>query len=285
MFREIVGYLAEGVVGLAQALETLAPAAIVFLALGWIVKRGALWAHMTRAFGEGVLNLKLGAFNLILVAPGLGAVAAALEDAAHGRGWHLIPPDAWSAAPDWVVILVAVLAGDFIGYWRHRLEHTRVLWPSHAVHHSDTAMTFLTLNRFHPINRVTTVLIDAAFLLALGLPPFAIAANLLVRHAYGQFIHADLPWTYGPLGRVFVSPAMHRWHHADDPRFYHANFATVFSVFDQAFGTYKVPGPCAAPLGVSDPMPPTLAGQLGYAFTARAYRVDATTPSGRPRIP
>lgn len=46
----------------------------------------------------------------------------------------------------------------------------------------------------------------------------------------------------------------------------------VFSVFDRAFGIYRVPGPCTAPLGVTDRMSPTLAGQLGYAFSPRAYR-------------
>jgi hypothetical protein len=67
-----------------------------------------------------------------------------------------------------------------------------------------------------------------------------------------MFIHMDLPWTYGPLGRVFVSPAMHRWHHMRDTAGAGANFATVFSLFDRAFRTHHMPGPCTAPLGVRD---------------------------------
>jgi hypothetical protein len=133
-------------------------------------------------------------------------------------------------------------------------------------------MTWLTLERFHPINRLTTFLIDSSALLLLGLPPAALIANMLVRHYYGYLIHADLPWTYGPLGRVFVSPAMHRWHHAADKAAFDTNYATVFSIFDQAFGTYRVPGPCTVPLGVTDDMAPTLAGQMSYAFSPRAYR-------------
>ncbi len=133
-------------------------------------------------------------------------------------------------------------------------------------------MTWLTLQRFHPINRITTYLIDVGVLLLLGFPPVVVVANSLVRHYYGYFIHADLPWTYGPLGRVLVSPAMHRWHHAADARFFNTNYATVFSVFDQMFGTFRVPGPCTSPLGVSDKMQPTLAGQMAYALSPRAYR-------------
>ncbi len=118
---------------------------------------------------------------------------------------------------------------------------------------------------------ITTFTIDSAVLLWLGLPPFAVIANALVRQYYGYFIHADLPWTYGPLGKVFVSPAMHRWHHAKDPRYFQTNFATVFSIFDRAFGTFRVPGPCDVALGVTDDMAPTLVGQLRYAVTPKAY--------------
>ncbi len=45
---------------------------------------------------------------------------------------------------------------------------------------------------------------------------------------------------------------MHRWHHARDVKGTGSNFATVFSVFDKAFGTYYVPGLCNVPLGVTD---------------------------------
>ena len=75
-------------------------------------------------------------------------------------------------------------------------------------------MTFLTLWRFHPINRATTAVIDIACLSAMGFPQWSITVVFAVRHYYGQFIHADVPWTYGPLKYLFVSPVMHRWHHA-----------------------------------------------------------------------
>ena len=114
---------------------------------------------------------------------------------------------------------VAVFIGDFTGYWRHRLEHTRILWPSHAVHHSDTEMTWLTLARFHPFNRLTTFTIDSAVLLWLGLPPFAVIANALVRQYYGYFIHAICLGPMAHWARSSSRPAMHRWHHAKDPRY------------------------------------------------------------------
>jgi sterol desaturase/sphingolipid hydroxylase (fatty acid hydroxylase superfamily) len=62
------------------------------------------------------------------------------------------------------------------------------------------------------------------------------------------------PWTYGWLGSMFVSPAMHRWHHARDAAYANTNLATLFSVFDRAFGTLSVPHPCTVPLSVGEGM-------------------------------
>ena len=52
-----------------------------------------------------------------------------------------------------------------------------------------------------------------------------------------------------------------------------SNFATVFSVFDQAFRTYYVPGLCTVPLGVTDDIAPGVMGQLRFPLVAwaRAY--------------
>jgi sterol desaturase/sphingolipid hydroxylase (fatty acid hydroxylase superfamily) len=146
------------------------------------------------------------------------------------------------------------------------------MWPAHAVHHSDTEMTWLSLERFHPINRLTTFGIDASALLVLGLPPYAVVANSLIRHYYGYFIHADLPWTYGKWNILLVSPAMHRWHHSADEVAYDSNFATVFGLWDWAFGTHYVPGLCKGPLGVTDDIEPTLWSQFSYALRPSTYR-------------
>ncbi|MWD28774.1 sterol desaturase family protein [Aquicoccus sp. SCR17] len=226
---------------------------------------------MRRAAKESGLNASILIFNTALLLPIISIASVATSDIAGWIGISDFGRSFWTGLTPGLVIFMAVFWGDFVGYWRHRLEHSPLLWPSHAVHHSDTEMTWLTLERFHPINRITTFLIDSTALLALGFPPYAVVANNLVRHYYGYFIHADLPWTYNRWSLVFVSPAMHRWHHAADPRAFDTNFATVFSIFDRIFGTYRVPGPCDVPLGVTDKMAPTLIGQMGYAFTPRAY--------------
>lgn len=250
--------------------ELILPA-LFFLLLGLIVKRKALFRDIRRAMPETRLNIQIMVFNLVFTLPIITLAATFLSQFWHSTGLVLYQPEDWKSWNALAVILLAVVVGDFVGYWRHRFEHNSFLWPSHAVHHSDTEMTWLSLERFHPINRLTTFAIDASALLLLGLPPYAVVANSLVRHYYGFLIHADLPWTYGKLNILFVSPAMHRWHHSAEKKAYDRNFATVFGLWDWAFGTHYVPGVCDGPLGVTDDMDQTLWSQFSYAFRPKAY--------------
>lgn len=242
-----------------------------FALLALVVKRRRLLSDVKRAAPEIRVNLLIHTLDATLVAPVLAIIAVTLSGFFRGNGLSVLPPSLWDNLHPALVAVCAVFMGDFIGYWRHRLEHSPLLWPSHAVHHSDTQMTWLAIFRFHPINRLSTTLIDFSFLLALGLPAYALLVNALVRHYYGALIHANLPWTYGPLKHVFVSPAMHRWHHANNPTAYNTNFASVFSIFDKMFGTFRVPGECRAPLGVCENMGHGVLGQLLHPFKPSAY--------------
>jgi sterol desaturase/sphingolipid hydroxylase (fatty acid hydroxylase superfamily) len=272
MWFDIQDLLIQSSVAVYRALDGLLWPLIFGSILGVSVKRMRLFTDVRRALPETSLNLQIMVFNAIFLLPVLAITSTALANIVNTYGLVLVGPESWATLPSVAVITIAIVIGDFTGYWRHRLEHTALLWPSHAVHHSDTEMTLLTLQRFHPINRITTFLIDVGVLLILGFPPYAVFANSMFRHYYGYYIHADLPWTYGPLNKLFVSPAMHRWHHSLDREAFHTNFATVFGLWDWMFGTLRVPGPCNVPLGVTDDMPPTLRDQMLYAFSARAYR-------------
>ena len=151
------------------------------------------------------------------------------------------------------VLVAALVAGDFIGYWRHRLEHSRWFWPVHEMHHSDEQMHWSTVFRFHPLNRLTTTAVDMGSLWALGFPWWSIFASAAARHYYGLVLHAQTGWTYGCLGLIFVSPAAHRIHHARD--IHGKNFATFFACWDRMFGTCSLPDNRAAqsavPTGVA----------------------------------
>lgn len=273
MLSDLQAFSSSGAVSLWKAIQMLAVSAVYFGLLALLVKGTGALEAAKRARRETSVNLWLFAIDALLIAPIIAIVVRIIRVSIVGSPLELVRPDWWAAMPAAVTLFAAIFVGDFISYWRHRIEHTRLLWPSHAIHHSDTEMTWLTLSRFHPINRLTTMVIDTAFLAVAGFPEWSLVLNVIVRHFYGEFIHADFPWTYGRLGRVIVSPVMHRWHHARDVEGSGSNFATVFSVFDQAFGTYYVPGPCNVPLGVNDEMGRGTMGQLLYPFIEWGGRI------------
>lgn len=252
--------------------------AFVFVSLAVVLKGNEAITAARRAAAETRVNLSLHFLDVLFVAPLISLLVQGVQWVVDWSGFALTGPESWASVGTVGTLVAVVFVGDLVGYWRHRVEHTRLLWPAHAIHHSDTEMTWLTLSRFHPINHATTAAIDIAVIALFGFPAWALVASFLIRHYYGQFIHADLPWTYGPLKRVFVSPVMHRWHHARDVVGSGSNFATVFSVFDQAWGTYHCPGPCDVPLGVNDDMGQGTIGQLLYPFVAWADRLRPRRP-------
>lgn len=286
-------------------IET-ATSLVVFLGkIAWLVAQGLIWPAIAFALlalamkGRGAIDaarraapqtrttLALYVVDFFLVSPPLAMMIIWIVSTVHRYGLELVSQNTWSEIGAPVTLAVTLVLGDFNAYWRHRFEHTRWLWPAHAIHHSDDEVTWLTGTRFHPVNSLTTAVLDITLLALLGFPAWALTANGLVRHYYGEFIHADLPWTYGVFGRVFVSPAMHRWHHARDVAGSGSNFATIFSVFDQTFGTHYVPGPCTVALGVNDAIGRGAWSQLLYPFSkwmarlTRAVRLKRVKGDGR----
>ncbi len=262
MIAVVVGFFETSLRTVAQAAEILTYSAVFFAFLAFLIKGWDAWRGARRAFAEVRATLWLQLANIIVFGPLIAMAVTLWREVVKHYSLELLDPRLWSVLGSAGTLVAVVFVGDFLAYWRHRFQHTRWLWPAHAIHHSDTEMTWVTIGRFHPLDNFTTDCFDFGLLALLGFPDWALVANAIVRNYYGQFIHADLPFMYGPLGRLFVSPVMHRWHHARDVEGAGSNFATVFSVFDQAFGTYYVPGFCTVPLGVTDTIQPTTVGRL-----------------------
>jgi sterol desaturase/sphingolipid hydroxylase (fatty acid hydroxylase superfamily) len=51
-------------------------------------------------------------------------------------------------------------------------------------------------------------------------------------------LHANLPWTFGPLRNALASPAFHRWHHTWEAEGMDRNFSGLFPWIDLLFGTF-----------------------------------------------
>lgn len=262
----------------AHDLGLLALCAVFFAVLALLVKGRKAFADARAAAGETRINLILTLLGQLTVAPLVALFILALIEVLKTHGLNLAPPRLWDVIGQWPTLLLAVVAGDFIGYWRHRVQHMKWLWPAHAIHHSDTRLSWLSLERMHPLDQFGSAL-DTVILSALGFPFWALAGNVFVRHYYGYLIHADVPWTLGKAGLVLNSPAMHRWHHARDVDGSGHNFATVFSIWDRLFGTYYQPGPCTAPLGVREDMGKGAVGQYLHPLKAWWAAIRRPAPS------
>lgn len=214
--------------------------AMVFGLLALAVKRGAIVDALKRSRRETETNLALVMLNYVLLATFFASAAAwwgeslRVSDSLAGF---------WERSSPVLTVAVTLLLGELVIYWRHRIEHLPMLWPMHAVHHSDEAMTWLALLRKHPLAYVLALFVDTAPLLLLGLPVWAIAGVALARAFWGHFIHADVPWTLGPIGKWIISPAAHRLHHIDDLELCGSNYGGILTLWDKVFGTYIDPAP------------------------------------------
>lgn len=187
---------------------------------------------------------------------------------------HSAGADFMASLPGPLQFALALLLYDAKKYWIHRLQHTRWLWPLHAIHHCDTHLTWMNFHRQHPLEPVMASALSILLLMALGIPPLMIAGAASLHGIYGYYIHQNLPLSHGPLRYVLVSPRMHRVHHSlDHPN---CNYGGMFAFNDVLFGTYRDPGQVAIRTGVEDLGPDDgIVGQMIYPFRAWARMLRA----------
>lgn len=152
----------------------------------------------------------------VAVVPALTVVETgfAVEMTRHA---HFLMVSRLPLLPQVVVVAVILIGIDAMNWVAHLANHRSAsLWRLHALHHSQEDMSVLTTFRTHPLVHATYLgaLLPALVLGASGPVP---AAAII---AYGCLVtlpHANLRWSFGPLGRILVSPAYHRLHHARSP--------------------------------------------------------------------
>jgi sterol desaturase/sphingolipid hydroxylase (fatty acid hydroxylase superfamily) len=173
-----------------------------------------------------------------------------------------------SALPPAVQIAAILLIGDFIGYWTHRLFHGRALWRFHAVHHGSTQVDWLSAVRLHPVNDAVAKVAQSLPLLFMGFDYTLLAGYVPFLTFYAIFLHANVPWSFGPLRYVVASPAFHRWHHTSQDEGLDKNFAGLLPMWDLLFGTFYMPrGRQPEAFGIAgERVPDGVIAQLLYPF-------------------
>lgn len=144
-----------------------------------------------------------------------------------------------SSLPTGLQAILVLVVGDCAGYWAHRAQHRfKFLWAFHTTHHSQERMSIFTGARFHPIDTLWGMLAVYIPLRILGESPLASQLYAYLIWFVNVLVHSRIPWSYGFLYKIFVSPVFHSYHHSTDAAHHHKNFSSgIFSVWDYWFGT------------------------------------------------
>jgi sterol desaturase/sphingolipid hydroxylase (fatty acid hydroxylase superfamily) len=245
-----------GIVQVLLLYAILRPLEARFPAEAWTDRRG------TGVDVAYTLLHRLGAFPLavfLLLTP-LADSAAAWLRAREITPFNL---DAlWPGVTDVPVVsfLLYLVVLDLLDYWLHRGQHRwRWWWALHALHHSQRKMSFWTDDRNHLLDSLINDAVKAAVALAIGVEPAQFVGLTIATRVLQSVQHANLPWSYGPLGYLVVSPVFHRVHHAigfgHEGRRHGCNFAVLLPVWDVLFGTADYRS-SIEPTGIRDQLPP-----------------------------
>lgn len=228
-------------------------AAIAFLCLLLLIdlaRRG--WRlSWSRRIVEGILaTLALFHFNFLFV-PLVWLCWEKIKQLYALIGIPSIPTEFWAGVPVWVLVPFAIIVYDFANYWNHRLMHRPLLWPVHAIHHSDPDVTGLTTYRIHMLEGLVMWTSYTVLLSWLGLPENAVGLGAVFITLHNIYVHVNIDWDHGPFRLLIASPRFHRWHHADVAEAHGKNLANISPLWDWMFGTYHCPGPCNERVGAA----------------------------------
>lgn len=237
--------------------------------------RGAWKAHVAspavRTDGAYAVFYLAGIYAFLVSGPTYRLLEALVS--AYAPFLHL---DLLRGLPWWTQFFVASVAMDGVLYWTHRALH-RVpwLWAFHSVHHSQREMNGLANFRFHAGDVFVRGLAQFVPGLVLGVPVWVWLPSVWIQVALDCLAHSGLGWSYGPLGRVLVSPRFHRLHHSAEPGHRDLNFGMTYSFWDRAFGTAGGQASEPEAYGLADgSVPPTFLRQLAHPFAA-LFHVDS----------
>ncbi len=138
------------------------------------------------------------------------------------------------------VILLALIATDFVYYWIHFTYHkSRWFWATHVVHHSSEHFNLTTALRQQWTNGISGAVLFKMPLVLLGIHPGIIVFVMAINLIYQFWFHTE---TVNKMPRwfefIFNTPSHHRVHHGRNARYLDCNYAGILIIWDRMFGTF-----------------------------------------------
>ena len=137
----------------------------------------------------------------------------------------------------WGLLFLGV---DLCFYVEHRCEHySRILWAVHVTHHSSVEYNLTTGFRSSVFRPFVSIWFYLPLVL-LGFKPLDILFMDALCQIYGIMVHTryikKMPsW----FEWIWVSPGLHRVHHASNVTYLDKNMGMVLIIWDRLFGTFQ----------------------------------------------
>jgi len=212
-------------------LAWAAPLFVLAVALEWwFVSRGTLKGRYETK--DAVTSMVMGLGNLISDLT-FGFISLGLLMWA----WQFRLIDLGVSLP---IILLALVAQDFLYYWKHRAAHQiRWFWTAHVVHHSSEYYNLSTALRQPWNNHFTGFVLLSTPLVFLGVHPLLLGFVGAINLLYPYWVHTEaiqkMPrW----FEAVMNTPSHHRVHHGTNPQYLDTNYAGIFIIWDRLFGSF-----------------------------------------------
>ena len=183
---------------------------------------------------ESVLNLMIGFIGMAITSALLGYAVVWVLSFLYGFHFYQIENNVFS-------LLLCLVLMDFLYYCVHYYAHnTNIGWAAHIVHHSTKHFNLSVGMRIGWTQHYFALIFVPLPLI--GFKPELIVMCYAIQGAY-QFIshlsyRVSLPiW----FERIFITPGLHSLHHATNKEYLGTNLGSIFSIWDQIFGTYTTP--------------------------------------------
>lgn len=166
--------------------------------------------------------------------------------------------------------LLSFLALDLMFYLWHKASHRfDCLWMFHKVHHNDPYLNVSTAFRIHIVELLIATVLKAAYIIVLEVDKTTLLVQEAIMMMFAMFHHTNTAFPGEKvLGRVLVTPYLHRAHHSALRTEHDSNYGAVFSIWDRLFGTLVELEP--ATIGIKGDGPQTFVELLKFGFTPAA---------------
>ncbi len=144
----------------------------------------------------------------------------------------------------WYWFIYGYIVWEFSHFIYHYLAHkVRLFWCLHSTHHAPEQMNLSVTYAHFILEAPYADFIRTSICILLGVSPAMLFAIMFIDGTWGGFIHVGENFIkdarLGFLGKLILTPAHHRVHHARNPLYMDTNFCNLLNIWDRVFKTYQ----------------------------------------------